>query len=466
MKKKNNSIKETIIAVFLTLVLFILPCVNVSAAKTKDGFTYSGQSYYAVVQYNLNLRDNAEGYITTIQKESIVYVRGIYSKNSERVVVEYISGKSKTVGTVLEDGLEKTLAYSGTSYNAITECALKLRTDNGTYIKTVPQNNSVLVRGTFKKDTERAVIEWKDSDGIIRIGTVLESCLKKSSNESSSSNSSSNSGSNSSSSTNTVSNYSYSKYSGSGYKAITADALVLRDNSNQKIKTVPQNAVVEVIGLYNKNTDRAVVKYGSTYGTVLASYLELFHSGSSYYGRTTTGLNFRTDDGSLIETIPTNSLVEVKGVSRDDSSRVVVNYYGVTGTILKEYVKIVSDAIFVSIDHQIVTQIKDGKLLCQGECVTGLAGVMDTPKGAYSIYKMAKDYTLRGKNLDGTSYAQPVSYWMPFYEGYGLHDATWQPSFGGTAYMTRGSHGCVNLPLSLAKTIFNRAYVGYPVYVS
>ena len=54
---------------------------------------------------------------------------------------------------------------------------------------------------------------------------------------------------------------------------------------------------------------------------------------------------------------------------------------------------------------------------------------------------------------------------MPFHAGEGLHDATWQPSFGGTYYKVRGSHGCVNLPLSVARDLFNSVTAGYPVLI-
>lgn len=46
-----------------------------------------------------------------------------------------------------------------------------------------------------------------------------------------------------------------------------------------------------------------------------------------------------------------------------------------------------------------------------------------------------------------------------------MHDATWRRSFGSNIYKTNGSHGCINLPLSAAKTIFENVEKGYPVLV-
>jgi len=52
---------------------------------------------------------------------------------------------------------------------------------------------------------------------------------------------------------------------------------------------------------------------------------------------------------------------------------------------------------------------------------------------------------------------------MPFNGDIGLHDATWRSRFGASIYKRDGSHGCVNLPLSAAKTIFEHVEAGFPV---
>ena len=54
---------------------------------------------------------------------------------------------------------------------------------------------------------------------------------------------------------------------------------------------------------------------------------------------------------------------------------------------------------------------------------------------------------------------------MHFFNGEGFHDATWQPSFGGNFYLTRGSHGCVNLPLSVAGKLYDIVEPGVPVFI-
>lgn len=44
-----------------------------------------------------------------------------------------------------------------------------------------------------------------------------------------------------------------------------------------------------------------------------------------------------------------------------------------------------------------------------------------------------------------------------------MHDASWRSSFGGTIYKTNGSHGCINLPPAVAKTIYENISQGDPV---
>ncbi|WP_143320699.1 L,D-transpeptidase family protein [Clostridium sp. HBUAS56010] len=102
---------------------------------------------------------------------------------------------------------------------------------------------------------------------------------------------------------------------------------------------------------------------------------------------------------------------------------------------------------------------KDGKLIVDSDFVSGNESKgWSTPAGAYSLTYKERDATLKGEN-----YRTPVSYWMPFNGNIGLHDAKWRSSFGGSIYKTGGSHGCVNLPPAVAKTIFENINAGIPV---
>lgn len=102
---------------------------------------------------------------------------------------------------------------------------------------------------------------------------------------------------------------------------------------------------------------------------------------------------------------------------------------------------------------------KNGKLLIESDFVSGNeAKGWGTPAGAYELTYKQKNAVLRGKN-----YNTPVTYWMPFNGNIGMHDGYWRTEFGGTIYKKNGSHGCVNLPSAVAKTIYENIEAGVPV---
>ncbi len=104
---------------------------------------------------------------------------------------------------------------------------------------------------------------------------------------------------------------------------------------------------------------------------------------------------------------------------------------------------------------------KDGNLVVESDFVSGnLSKGHATPTGAFGLTYKTTDAVLRGED-----YATPVKYWMPYAGDVGMHDATWRSSFGGNIYKTNGSHGCINLPRSVAKTIYETIEQGYPVLV-
>ncbi|MGN0341715.1 MAG: L,D-transpeptidase family protein [Roseburia sp.] len=104
---------------------------------------------------------------------------------------------------------------------------------------------------------------------------------------------------------------------------------------------------------------------------------------------------------------------------------------------------------------------KNGKLIVESDLVSGnLSNGNATPTGTYGVTYKAKDATLRGD-----TYESHVSYWMPFNNNIGMHDATWRSTFGGTIYKRSGSHGCINLPKSAAEKIYENIEAGYPVLV-
>ncbi len=102
---------------------------------------------------------------------------------------------------------------------------------------------------------------------------------------------------------------------------------------------------------------------------------------------------------------------------------------------------------------------KDGELIVESDFVSGNPSRGNaTPDGAYSLTYKERNATLKGEN-----YRTPVSYWMPFNGNIGMHDSSWRSTFGASIYKTNGSHGCINLPPSVAETIFENIEQGIPV---
>lgn len=102
---------------------------------------------------------------------------------------------------------------------------------------------------------------------------------------------------------------------------------------------------------------------------------------------------------------------------------------------------------------------KNGQIVAEGDITSGnMKEKFDTPAGVYYIKYKEKDTKLKGQD-----YNVPVSYWMPFNGGVGIHDASWRKVFGGQIYKTNGSHGCLNSPLYLAKAAYENVKAGTPV---
>ncbi|MDU7241049.1 L,D-transpeptidase family protein [Clostridium sp.] len=162
-----------------------------------------------------------------------------------------------------------------------------------------------------------------------------------------------------------------------------------------------------------------------------------------YYG---WKINYVAETRMLLENIKLGAILEKepiytqKGLNRDEDD------------IGDTYVEI-------NLTSQHLWFYKDGKLITQGDVVTGDPGKgYSTKLGTYMLNYKQKEATLRGPN-----YEAKVTYWMPFNGNIGIHDASWRYSFGGKIYKGNGTHGCVNSSSYLAKTIFENIDEGTPV---
>lgn len=172
------------------------------------------------------------------------------------------------------------------------------------------------------------------------------------------------------------------------------------------------------------------------------------------YGATVTISNgfygWRIDNGGEAEQILAD-LQEGKAVDREPVYLTTANSHG-ENDYGDSYVEI-------NLTAQHLFLYKDGKLVVESDFVSGnVAKGHSSPTGAFGLTYKTTDAVLRGED-----YETPVKYWMPFAGDVGMHDATWRKSFGGSIYKNGGSHGCINLPFSAAKTIYSVVEKGYPV---
>lgn len=123
--------------------------------------------------------------------------------------------------------------------------------------------------------------------------------------------------------------------------------------------------------------------------------------------------------------------------------------------VVNHFVEKYNDIVIVSITHQYVKYYQYGVVIAEGDCVTGKATSTPTPTGLYTIDRKNHDFDMNGNPKNHVKYA------AYFNGGIALHDAdNWRSKYGGTIYKKNGSHGCVNLPGSLAKAIYENCTKG------
>lgn len=125
----------------------------------------------------------------------------------------------------------------------------------------------------------------------------------------------------------------------------------------------------------------------------------------------------------------------------------------------------------VDLSAQHMWYIVDGGIALETDVVTGVPiPEKETPSGVYSILEKQLNSTLVGEIDPATGqpeYRTVVAYWMRVtWSGIGFHDANWQPAFGGSLYATgAGSHGCINMPVGQAASLYDMMPVGTPVII-
>ncbi|WP_160691149.1 L,D-transpeptidase family protein [Clostridium sp. C2-6-12] len=207
---------------------------------------------------------------------------------------------------------------------------------------------------------------------------------------------------------------------------------------------INENAVNEYVKRLSKKYDTVGIPR-----KFKASINKIIEVKEGFYG---WKINCTAETKALLENIQLGEIIQKepiytqKALSRDEDE------IGNIDDIGKTYVEI-------NITRQHLWFYKDGKLITQGPVVTG-----DPNKGnSTSVGVYMLNYKQKGATLTGHNYESDVTYWMPFNGNIGIHDASWRYSFGGDIYKRNGTHGCVNAPKYLAKTIFDNIEDGTPI---
>lgn len=115
----------------------------------------------------------------------------------------------------------------------------------------------------------------------------------------------------------------------------------------------------------------------------------------------------------------------------------------------------------IDLSNQMLWVYRNGHAVVSTPIVSGdVTSGAWTGGGVFSIYE--KDTSCW---LVGSTFRDYVDYWIAFNGNIGIHDASWRTEFGGSIYQYNGSHGCINLPVSIAGQVYRNVSVGMKVIV-
>lgn len=121
---------------------------------------------------------------------------------------------------------------------------------------------------------------------------------------------------------------------------------------------------------------------------------------------------------------------------------------------LKSYIE-------VDLTNQTLWYYENGNKVFECGVVSGLpTAERKTYPGVYQLWMKETNKIMKGETSEG-KYETPCSFWNYIsVRSIGIHDATWQSSFGGDRYKWAGSHGCVGVSYDSAKYIYDSVPLG------
>ncbi|GAB4143159.1 MAG: hypothetical protein OHK0017_00170 [Patescibacteria group bacterium] len=131
-----------------------------------------------------------------------------------------------------------------------------------------------------------------------------------------------------------------------------------------------------------------------------------------------------------------------------------------------------STQIIVDKTAQKMVMFRNGEVIENTVVTTGRKG-FTTPSATFYVNRKLRNIYLKAPaafRRRGIYYNLKVKYWMGLSingknTGYGIHDAYWRSSFGGSDYAFNGSHGCVNTPLDVVGRMYDQVPVGTKIVI-
>lgn len=172
-------------------------------------------------------------------------------------------------------------------------------------------------------------------------------------------------------------------------------------------------------------------------------------------------------------------LQEVKAAGTAFSAAVKESHiHAELATITADYERTVPNKmVVVSTEDQSATMYERGRQVYATPVTTG-GPELPTDHGVFHIYMKVTPWVFHSPWPPDSPYyypPTPITYWMPFDGGEGLHDAWWRGNFGpgsnlqptdlGTGNSILGTHGCVNMPMAAAQFVWDWAPLGTTVVV-
>ncbi len=247
------------------------------------------------------------------------------------------------------------------------------------------------------------------------------------------------------------------------FRAVSRDLAGLRTTVGQIVAT-RQKSVNSILAA-DGHSITAIDSQADSDASAASDQISLL-SVFSNRGTTYSSAVSRLDSAVRAQTDPTKAAIKLTELDAEIAS------------IADDFQKTVpGQFILVSTEDQWAHVYQDGKLIYSTVVTTG-GPELPTDHGIFHIYAKISPFVFHSPWPPGSPYyylPSPVTYWMPFDGGEGLHDAPWRSNFGpgsnlaptdlGDGNTILGTHGCVNLPSDAAQFIWNWSSIGTTVVV-